>query len=295
LAGDFAPRPSNGKTVFALNWLDNHARAVERTFAQDAEAAMAMPRRALVFLTERTADVARMSWAAMRLGYEVDDVLCERWDQLPVRAEVQLAKELAWIATIERQGWVEFVDEARPTVSVMGNTVADAEPHIVLFDYIQKVKAEPRQTRFDAVSEAAEMFQTMAVRLGLLVIVTSQLKRRGDGVFDKYRPPHLEDFKLSGEIEEVADVALGLYRPLARMMAKEERDIRQGLQDLERFKIHDTTAIKVLKHRYRPSAADRIIFVEHKHGQLRDKQRDVPQPSSNAGDAWEPDEDRLPF
>ena len=260
-----------------------------------------MPRRVAVFFTERSPQIARLSWAALRCGYDVDAVTGEDWSDLPDDAPQAIARELEWISYVERQGWVKFFDVARPTVGAIGKALADhaeayngAGPQIVLFDYIQRFRPEGRQSKFEAVAEAAHLFQSLAVQLGVVVLVASQLKRKGDGVFDKYRPPNLEDFKLSGDIEEVADVAIGFFRPLQKMTAKDERAIRAGEIDLEGFKVHDTMAIKVIKHRWRGPANDRILWVRHRNGRIENMPA---TPPPNAGDAWEPeDEDAaVPF
>ena len=234
-------------------------------------------------------------WAALRLGYDVDAVTSGAWDDLPASASDAVTRELKWIWYVEeKQGWVKFYDIVRPTVRSVGDALADqavvhngAGPQVVLFDYIQRIRPEGRQTKFDAVGEAAHFFQALA-HLGVVVIVFSQLKRKGDGVFDKYRPPNLEDFKLSGDIEEVADVALGFFRPLQKMTAKQERAVRAGEVDLEQFKVHDVMAVKVVKHRWRGPANDRILWVRHCDGRIED----MPvTPPPNAGDAWELEED----
>lgn len=291
-------RPACGKTTFAMCWLDLHVRAVEAQFAT-GDQFWRMPRRLAVFLTERSPEVARLSWAALRLDYDVDAVTSESWSDLAIGAEDHIGREMDWIREMEHNGWINFYDVSRPTVGKVANALADnaekhhgAGPEIVLFDYIQRVRPEGRQNKFEAVAEAAHLFQTLAVELDIVVIVMSQLKRKGDGVFDKYRPPNLEDFKLSGDIEEVADVALGFFRPLKRMTAKDERAVRSGETDLENFKIHDTMAIKVVKHRWRGSANDKIIWVRHRDGRIEDFPKDPPP---NAGDAWESEEEPLPF
>ena len=288
-------RPASGKTTFLLCWLDRHVRAVERAFERGGDRFWRMPRRVAVFLTERSPEVARLSWAAFRLGYDVDAVTSEEWDRLPPSAAENIKHELEWIHHVERkQGWVKFYDVARPTVRSIGDAIADQAmahngtgPDVVLFDYIQRIRPMGRQSKWDAVSEAAHLFQTIA-HLGVVVIVFSQLKRKGDGVFDKYRPPNLEDFKLSGDIEEVADVALGFFRPLIKMTGQNERDVRSGLIDLEQFKVHDVMAVKVVKHRWRGPANDRILWVRHHDGRIEDMPA---TPPSNAGDAWEPPEE----
>ncbi len=275
-------RPSNGKTTWLFNWVN--------TLYGNPESRL---RRVLCFWTERDVELAYWTWACLRFGVELDQAIKGLWSQLPAGAKDSIRREI-----VELHGWDDrfwFARNERPTVSRIAAEVDRFQPEVLVLDYIQRVKAEGRQTKFDAIAEAANALQHMAVERKMLVVVGSQLKRRGDGVFDKYRPPHLEDFKLAGEIEENADVALGLYRPLRHMTAKQERQVKAGELDLEPFKLPGTMAIKVLKHRYWGDAADRIVRVRCQRGQVLDYEETTAKVPVGAGDAWEPEDARVPF
>lgn len=286
-------RPSNGKSTFMLNW-------VNRIY----ESIVSEKHRVLCFWTEHTMDVAYLTWACLRVGVPLDPVIKGQWGELPAGTERRIATELhllrGWSFTeaAESEGWVEFSSHERPTVSQIVAEVERLQPDVLVLDYIQRVRPEGQQTKFEAIAEAGITVRQLAIQKPLLAVVGSQLKRRGDGVFDKYRPPYLEDFKGAGEIEEVANVALGLFRPLKRMTIKEERAVKSGELDLDAWKIPGAMAIKVLKHHYWPDAADRIIRVECRDGQIRDWQDgngfQISAPLG-AGDAYEPGDDRAPF
>jgi hypothetical protein len=280
-------RPSNGKTTLLFNWVNS----LYSTIASERH-------RVLCFWTERSVDLAYWTWACLRAGLPLDLAIKGEWESLPsgaeehIRTDVRLLQYWDREQASGREGWIQFASQERPTVSQLLGEVEALGPQVLVLDYIQRLKAERRQTRFDAIAEAANALQQLAVQRGMLVVVGSQLKRRGDGVFDKYLPPHLEDFKLSGEIEENADVALGLYRPLRRMTAKEQKAVRFGEMGLDAWKIPNTMAIKTLKHRYWGDAADRIVRVQCRDGQITDEDGfDAPAPLG-AGDAWE---ERPPF
>jgi replicative DNA helicase len=274
-------RPSNGKTRFLFNWLNRLYAKIE-----------SVPRRILCFWTERDADVAYRTWAALRLGLDEDTVLMDQWDQLPDGAEAAVKAELE---IVRWESGIVFSPQTRPTVPEILKAVEDVAPEIVVLDYLQRIKPLPGQSKFDAISEAAVVLADLASKEELTVVVASQLKRRGDGVFDKYRPPFLEDFKLAGEIEEASDVALGLFRPLVKMSPSQEKAVRHGDLDLEPFKRPNTMAIKILKHRYRGPAADRLVRVKCDDvGRIYDFPEDRAARPTDAGDAYEADDD-LPF
>jgi len=272
-------RPSNGKTTYLFSWVNS--------LYADPMAMLTL--RALCFWTERSLELAYWTWAALRFGLPLDAVVKGHWAELPDGAEAALTTEreqLRWRA-YESESWIRFAQEERPTVADVVGAVEAMKPNVLVLDYLQRIKPAPRQTKFEAIGEAATVLQQLAVQHGLLVVVGSQLKRRGDGVFDKYLPPHLEDFKLSGEIEENADIALGLYRPTKRMTHKDKQAIRDGQEDISAWAYPNTMAVKVLKHRYWGEAADRIVRVRCQDGQVRDAEFTPSGAPTWAGDAYE--------
>jgi DnaB-like helicase C terminal domain len=288
-------RPGCGKTALSLSWIAAHLDRVLLMLHAPAGGAgsfAAYPRRILACLTERSPIAARAGMAAAALGLEHDLVIRQRWDLLPAWAEARVADRLEWYQQAEHHGVVRWVDLARPTTEALAKEVEDFRPHIVWLDYLQRLRPSGREDRFAAVGEAVHYLQRLAQQVPLIAVVMSQLKRRGDGVFDKYRPPYLEDFKLSGEIEELADVALGLFRPLRRLTNEEERAVRNGERGLEDFTTPGMMAVKVVKHRYWGEAADRLIQLRVTNGLVTDWHM-MPAPAA-AGDAWE-DNERAPF
>jgi replicative DNA helicase len=270
-------RPSNGKTTWLFSWLNSLLPTLHDP-----------PLKVLCFWTERAAALSYLTWGAMRAGLSLDATVKGQLSP-DVSAELQAdVRRLEYLDDLESRSWVRFADLERPTVADMVAAVETRRPDILIFDYLQRIKPESRQSKFDAIGEAATVLQQLAVRHKALVVVGSQLKRRGDGAFDKYRPPHLEDFKLSGEIEENADLAIGLFRPLRRMTMREEADVRTGAVDLSAWTMPDTMAVKVLKHRYWGDAADRMVKVCCKDGRVTDlAQSWRTPPIHEVGDAWE--------
>ena len=272
-------RPSCGKTLLLMNLMWQLARKME------GEPVM------LTAWTERAREAALISIASLIDGYNEDLCLREKWSELPEGAESKVRERVGHFQ--EAEECFPFLDTACPTPNDISDALNQHEPTVFILDYLQKVRPLRGQSMFDA-WHAVMSHCTQYAADGGTVFVGSQLKRKGDGVYDKYRPPFMEDFKGGGGIEEGANLALGLYRPLNRMTAKDEREVRAGRQDLENWKQHGIMAIKVLKHSFSATAADRIIRVC-----VEDNRRVVnyyrDEPPLDAGDAWEPDEQRFPF
>jgi replicative DNA helicase len=272
----FGARPSNGKTSWFFSWIHRMRLAEGGNLP-----------RVLGVWTERSAVMAYQTSAAMILGYSIEAVLNGEWDRLPSGAREMVLQETE---SEQRMAHLRcwYTDMTSPTVTDLQTWIDRVDPEVVIVDYIQRIRAD-RGTKRDAVIAAVDYLQQEALHNGRIVVIGSQNKRRGDGVWDKYRPPHMEDSKLAGEIEEAADVLVGLFRPLQMMTRKDQKAVDEGRIGLENFTNPGVMAVKVLKHRYRAAAADRVLWVECVDGFVRDRRAVVPV---GAGDAWE---DRTPF
>jgi len=260
-------RAGNGKTMFAMNWLNHHLDRMERATPDDL---VFLPRKIQIFMTERSPDVAIRSWAALRAGLDEDAVLMGEWDDMPAGAEERFQKELSFLNRWHRDSYLSMESLARPTLKSIRERVEEYDPDVILFDHVQRIRADRNESKFEVVSEAAHMFQEFATKGNRIVVVMSQLKRTGDKIFSKYRPPSDEDFKYAGELEENADVVLGLFRPLRRMKVSDEREIRNGTKPLDPYKVHDTMGVNVPKHRWRGSVIDEVMLVRCKSGRIED-------------------------
>lgn len=243
-------RPSCGKTRFMLCLFDAFVSAGLKVAG---------------CFTERSPDQFIRSWAALRLGMDEDAVLNEDWHLLPAGSEALVS---ATMAQMEEQyaGHTAFIEAAAPSVSRLVADVQIAKRDmggvdVVMLDYLQKVQGGFGDQPYVAWGKMMAELQSLANSHGPAVFVTSQLHRSQHEVFDKYRPPTLDSGKGTGAIEECADVYLGLFRPLRPMAGKDEQAVKKGEKGLESFAEPNTMAVKVLKHRYRGKAGDRIIKV----------------------------------
>jgi replicative DNA helicase len=80
----------------------------------------------------------------------------------------------------------------------------------IMVDYLGLVTVPGTHGRYEQVSESARFFKNLAKELDVPVIVACQLNRGLESRADKR--PMMSDLRDSGEIEEAANVILGLYR-----------------------------------------------------------------------------------
>jgi replicative DNA helicase len=111
---------------------------------------------------------------------------------------------------------------------------------VVFIDYLQIVKAArgSRESRVEALGEVARAGKEMAKRLGICVVMFSQLNRGVESRDDKR--PNAGDIRGSGEIEESADVIGMLYREAFYIEETPEyRRGEEGAASLYLSKQHD--------------------------------------------------------
>jgi replicative DNA helicase len=78
----------------------------------------------------------------------------------------------------------------------------------VVVDFLQRLRPSQGMTKVDFYAYVAQKLKDIALELGIVIILLSQLNR------DKDRPePTMDRLRSSGEIEEAADTILLLWRP----------------------------------------------------------------------------------
>jgi len=110
---------------------------------------------------------------------------------------------------------------------------------VVVIDYIQLL-AERSDDQTAELGRISRMLKLLAVDLDITMLIASQLNRKVEDREDKR--PILSDIRQSGNIEEDADVVLGLYRP----------DQYELLPDSE--KVRPPLEMHILKQRNGPTA-----------------------------------------
>lgn len=118
----------------------------------------------------------------------------------------------------------------------------------IMVDYLGLVTVHGAGKRYDQVSEAARFFKNLSKEIDVPVIVLSQLSRAVESRADKH--PQLSDLRDSGEIEEAADVVIGMYRD---DYYNPDTSLRPNIGELE-----------ILKHRGGPTGTVDLYF----HAQL---------------------------
>lgn len=92
----------------------------------------------------------------------------------------------------------------------------------LVVDYLQLVRTRRTENRYVALGEISHALKQLALELGCVVIAGAQINRQSESRSD--RRPRLSDLRESGDIEQDADIVIGLYREayyLEREMTKD--------------------------------------------------------------------------
>jgi len=131
---------------------------------------------------------------------------------------------------------------------------------LIIIDYLQMIHSYKRaENRTQEVSEIARSTKSLAKELDIPVIAISQLSRVVEATGT--RRPQLSHLRESGELEQVADLVLFIYREEYYDAAKARAEDKEHVAE-----------IRVAKHRNGP-VGDIEMFFHKEHGRFRDLDR----------------------
>lgn len=202
-----AARPAMGKTVFALNIVQNVAKSSDKAVA--------------IFSLEMGAEslVERMlSAEGLIPSYHVrtGNLSESEWRRM-ISAQERLARGKIFIDDTAGIRISEIRSKAKRLAQENGGL------GLIVIDYLQLIEGRGRENRQQEVSEISRQLKIIAKELKVPVIALSQLSRGVDQRNDKR--PILSDLRESGSIEQDADIVAFLYRePYYKRDEQEEPD-----------------------------------------------------------------------
>lgn len=131
---------------------------------------------------------------------------------------------------------------------------------LIIIDYLQMMQSYKRsENRTQEVSEIARAIKSLSKELDIPVVAISQLSRVVEATGS--RRPQLSHLRESGELEQVADLVLFIYREEYYDTGKARAEGRENIAE-----------IRIAKHRNGP-VADLEMFFHKEHGRFRDLDR----------------------
>lgn len=181
-------RPSHGKTLIGLQWIDSAAQqGIPGLIVSEEMPAELLAMRQLSAIVS----IPRSDWVTSegQARFEVRQHFGER-------APVFVAEKCHTIAAIERE---------------VARCVHQYGVRIVAVDYAQLIKGDGA-SRFDQVTDVSLRMKRMAVKHKIMLLLLAQLSRELEKRPDP--TPRLSDLRESGQLEQDADVCLFCFWPI---------------------------------------------------------------------------------
>lgn len=236
-------RTGGGKTLFFQNMFDQ--------FAADGMIG-------LYIGTEQSSDVLRIKHACLRTGVHPRLVLApEKWEVgTPAHAEAVrvIGAELVAMSSAPLAQRMIFANDARRLSHaelrrwVRGGVRKYGLQYVVV-DHIDRMVAGDVRDPWAAQAEMIVAAKELAVDLGIVMFLASQVKKTNDRGAS-LAPPALDDFAGRAEKEREADLAFVVYRPLGPNATPAAiKAVRDGIADPRELWLPNVMGVKCVKHR----------------------------------------------
>ena len=210
-----AGRPGQGKTTFQLNLLSNLLNLYpEKKFYyfsyEEAKKAIA-----LKLIMIRAGAVLQ---AESNYGAYVHYMKNRRASQKASDSRIERAlREYEEMTSTGRLLVADNMYQAEDLATVISLLAKKEDTGAVLVDYIQRIPIRSQAQRYLDIKLISSKLLEQAVRLDIPIILGAQLGRSQDG-----SKPRLDNMRESGDIEQDANLVLGLYTPDIEAMEKSE-------------------------------------------------------------------------
>jgi replicative DNA helicase len=149
---------------------------------------------------------------------------------------------------------------------------AGIEPGMILIDHLHKVRpaVERYGNRTAEIGDAIEAFDQLAKETGVAVVPLCQLNRLVEDRSVKDKRPSMSDLKGSGNIEEVANTCIFLYRPEYYLSEPEDRNNDAAMLEYMDKKMKYSNVIEFLfrKNRGGRNMIDHAMKISLPHNAL---------------------------
>ena len=210
-----AGRPGQGKTTFQLNLLSNLLNLYpEKKFYyfsyEEAKKAIALK---LIMIRAGVVLQAESNYGAY-VHYMKNRQASQGTSNSRIEGALREYEELT---STGRLLVADNMYQAEDLATVISLLAKKEDTGAVLVDYIQRIPIRSQAQRYLDIKLISSKLLEQAVRLDIPIILGAQLGRSQDG-----SKPRLDNMRESGDIEQDANLVLGLYTPDIEAMEKSE-------------------------------------------------------------------------
>lgn len=190
-----AGRPSNGKSSFVLNCL--------------AVPSAENGKRVIIFTLEDRKTRYTERYLANKTGIINYDIQHNNLTEMQLEMLYEHRNNMLELP-------LDIIEDIGYKIEEIGKFLKEAQykPDIVVLDYINKISTK-NNNRIETVNEYLREFSQLSKQYDFCGVVCCQINREamGEGNTRKINPPMLHHIKESGDIEQIADVAMLLHWP----------------------------------------------------------------------------------
>ena len=234
----------NGKTSVVMHLLHEWQRAGKRVY---------------VVSLEIDPYLLRLYWACLHVGVDPRPVIQEGERGIPAGRVEDVKAHVTWQAlSHDAQRRVQFSTWRRLAMGDLRAMMFDAKSRgadVILLDHLHEIDIdgpEARGNSYDRWVLCCRMLKELIREYQVPVVAAAQFHR--DKGFDRlaaYLPPRETAFQGGHKLLQVADIAIGLYRPLTTLITKGEMvKLRSGLLNVRDYISKGIIGCNILKHRY---------------------------------------------
>ena len=181
-------RPAMGKTAFMLSIMFNLLKQNKKCLLFSLEMSTSNVIKRLI------AQAAEINLAGLSIGNLLDD---------------SQKTKIEYILTTMSYLNLTICDDTY-TIEGIRNKIAEEKPEYVFIDYLQLLETPRKQQRCEAITNIMMDLKQIAKENNCIIFISSQLSRALESRFDKR--PMLSDLRESGNIENISDVVMFIYR-----------------------------------------------------------------------------------
>ncbi len=219
----------------------------------------AIGKRVLMVSLEIDPFLLRLYWACLAVGLDPRPVIRRGQQGLSQEDCAQVQRHMTWQAgSRDAAARVRFSSFRQLALKDLRSMMVEAKwqgADVILLDHLHEIDIdgpEARGSGYDRWVTCCRSLKELVREYQIPVVAAAQFHR--DKQFDRlapFLPPKDTAFQGGHKLLQVADVAIGLYRPLKPMITKAEMiKMRSGMLNVRDFVTTSQIGCTVLKHRY---------------------------------------------
>jgi KaiC/GvpD/RAD55 family RecA-like ATPase len=227
---------------------------------------------------ESRPEILRTQLACRVLGYDAGYVLSGDFNRDPnanrIRAELKIELERQRDSDVYQR--IYFSPHEALSGRIMRSILHEARDfaaEAVIIDHIDHGAAPANGNHYAESRATVAVAHELTNKFALRTFIATQTNWGGASSdrLRNHKPLRLEHLFMGGHKAQIADVVLGLYRPMRADTTRQQRvDVEKGRAEVATILARNTIAVNVMKHRLYGERAGKIVALGFHRGDVTD-------------------------